>query len=423
MSALIAEGDGTTLVGTDAALPHAKPVVEVVLDGVKSQESKPLVTGERQSLRLATAMERRGVTVAKPAAATAPAAAAPPTGDADGTAAEVVLDGEPAGDDDGEAAAADGDQPDGEETTADGQPPPDAEAKPDPVELATLKAERDQTAAELALARARMAQLEGAVASEDEQRAYIDDPVSSLRGDIARRLGVKPDHKEVDRELAYLQRELTIAQLGDESLPDDRKSQRTSERWERSERLKQTVRTASQETTQQRAQHEQVVGFVASTYEAAKAEFPHLALAAELGRNPAEDALVLWTAAVKAGRTQPRGDVEDVKEALRLTNDFYKAKASRLSRHLTAPAPATAPEKASTQEAAPGAPKQTTSTAPAKAGSAPPKTLSAKQAAAAPAAKGAPAPQPNQPVVVDPRDRDAHRARVRAIAERHLKTK
>ena len=437
MSDLIAEPTGEAIQGTDqAAHSVTKPAVEVTFAVNRPGGDRPLDVEGSRAARISAGIARlqaSGATAGK--AAEAPAAvvvppAAPVAKSPEAAAVDEALGVEPAVVPDGEVpaeAAAEGEA--AAEAPAEVTEEAAPEAKPDPVEVAAYKAELETSNAELALARTRLEHATRGAVSDDDRAAYIERPVDSVRNLIARMLGVKPDSDEAKAELAHLQRELTIEAVGLDSLPDDRKHQRTSERFERSERLKPLARTASSETTAQVQQHQRVVSQVASVIEATRDEFPHLATAAALigGDAAAEGAISLWVHQVKAGRIQGTGDdAKDMREALRLSNQFYSTKLGKTQHTNTAPPPATAPAPASATEAAPGAPAPTKSTAPgAKPGSATPKTLSAKQAAAAPIARAAPdtKTQPNAPITIDPNDRGARDKRRLEIGRRTLAQK
>lgn len=468
---IVAEPSGEAIEGTDqAAHSVTKPAVEVTFATRRTGDNVPLDVDSARAARIRTGIARMQAAGAAQGKAAAPAAAPAAKAETAKAAAAAVpaaqaskpavvldplstepLDSAPAGEaqadaGEGEAQedkpAAEQGQPEGdageaqageEQAQGEGEATPDegaakeekADAKPDPVALAAYKADLDAAHAELALARAKLERAGGV--SDEDRTAYIERPVDTLRAVIAARLGVKPDAPEVKDELAHLQRELTIEMVGLDNLPDEQKHKRTTERYERSERLKQTVRTASQSTAAQAQQHQQVVGFVAQALESAREEFPFVGLASELDRQPpAEVALTLWLAAVKAGKVAPGGDdAANVREALRLTNEHYKTRLAKLTARqptTTAPAPAPAPA-ASPKGAAPGAPASTKSAAPPKGGSATPRTLSARQAAAAPIAKVTPdtsKPASNAPIEVDPNDRGGREQRMLAIGRRHL---
>jgi hypothetical protein len=459
---VLSEPTGEAVQGTDqAAHSVSKPAVEVTFAVSKAGADGPLSDAARAGriaagiakMQAAGAATGKAATpAAKPAAPAKPASSiatsSPTTSPAASPALEVakVEEAQPA-DAEAVAAAAEGEESasiEGEESAtldaaaepaaegAEGEQPPadppaEEEAKPDAVEAATLKAEIAARENELALARAQLDRYQSGAVSDDERAGWIERPIDTLRSHVARMLGVKPDAPEVTEELAHLQRELTLEAVGVSNLPDERKQQRTVERYDRAERLKQTVRQASQATTQAAQQRTQVVGFVASTLEAAKDEFPYAGLASEMdGRKPEEAALDLWMAAVKDGRVKiGESDAANVREALRLTNDHYKARLEKLNARqpkTTAPPPATAPAPASPTGAAPGARDQTQSRAPAKKpASDPPKTLSAKQAAASPVVKVTPSQKPNEgPAQIDPNDKDGRLKRIIEAGRRHL---
>jgi len=447
---LIAEGDGSVLVGSDAATQNLnKPAVEVVFSAHRpGVDGAPLDAESSRASRIAAGIAKMAAAHSgggKAAPAVISAKAAPPT--------ETVSQVEAASDTVEESAETDdtpepGAKPtevvldEGEQAAETEESPAEAEAapteaeakveeaKPDAVALAAHKAEIDQLQNELALSRARLAHVESGHVPDDDRQSWLRDPVASLQKHIARILGVKPDHASIETDLAFLQRELTRRAIGDDALSSEGKQQRTSERWDRQESLKEIVQTASKETTGRDAQRKQVVDFVTTAINAVKDEYPYLGLATELDRRaPAEVAVDLFTAAVQSGRLRSAGDEADLREALRLTNDHYRARAERIAKlglpnnsRITAPTPVTTPVSASATSETAGAPKQKPSTAPAKPGIASPKTLSAKQAAAAPVAKVTPTHKTGI-IEIDPTDRDARDARRAEIARRHLMKK
>lgn len=299
------------------------------------------------------------------------------------------------------------------------EPPADGEAKPDPAAAAVHAAELEAARAEAVLLR-RQLESTGTV-TDDDRLGYVDKPLDAVRGFIAARLGVKPDAKEVADELAFLRQELLIDAIGADTLADDRKLQRSQEHTDRRWRLGQQLQAASKETQRATEQRTAAVRLVSSVIDATKAEHPYLQLATAFGEDPAQVALDLWVSEVQAGRIKPTGDdAATAREALRLANQFYQHRADRIAKIRpvdTSQAPATTPTKASAPAGQPGQLKQTPSKAPAKAASAPPPTLSARQAAAPPSAK---APSDGSPrVIVDPHDPANRAARIAAaIAKR-----
>lgn len=406
MAEIFSEPTGAVLNGTDAANPVGKPAVDVILD------SRGGEVPDGEAKKIAAAAEPPIVRVLARLRAQEAAAR--------GEAPALGAEAEPAVDTAAEAAAPDA------ETDPEAPPAePEPEAKADePADVAALRAEAEIARTEVATLRHQLLQHRAAEPSDGERRAWIDDPVAVLRGEVARRLRVPADHAIVDRELAGIQRELTIRAIGDSNLDDTRRAQRANEHTSRRYELDQHARQTDQVVTAQREARAGAVRVLASVYEQAKADYPALVLAADLdGRDPADIAMDTYLAAVRSGQIRhDLSDAEASREALRLTNQIYLNKADKVRRH-TAPAQASTPVLAASTPK-PGAPNLAPSAAAAKpAASASPRTLSAKQAAAAPAAR-APGQNPRRTiVVVDPNDRDSRDRRAREIAERRFKPK
>lgn len=390
---IIAESDPSgPVTGTDSAVRVDRPPVEVIFDGSLRRESAEVPGRESSSSSLGAAIRARQA-AAPPEAEFAPVVEEQPAPDGDAT---------PGADAEGTAAAAAKDAP-------------AAEAKPEP-EKPAEKPPEPQGAVELDVARQEAAVLRSRLQARDtsaiatERAAYLANPVKAIREYQARLFGVRPDDKALDEEQSHLQSELTYAAIGADTLPDDRKWQRHQEHEGRVKRLQQLAPP----DTSGNEQTAQVVAFVSSQIKGTEAEFPFLGLAADLdGIDPAQAALEIWTAEVRAGRTKPgANDTESAREALRLANVHYQTRADRLKRYgspTTAPPSTSAPAQASAQVAAPGAPQQQKPTTPAKAGSASSTALSAKQAATAPRVK---AEKPDDGrIVIDPSDKDAERQR------------
>lgn len=397
MSDLGATSVPGAIVGTDAAVASSfsAPIVEVVMGS--DAEARTAATAPRIATgdRLASILARGKEGDAKPAESKPDE---PPPD-------EAVPEDPPA---DGEA------KPDA--------PPEDKstdEAKPDPAAAAVHAAELEAARAEAVLLR-RQLEATGTV-TDDDRLGYVDKPLDAVRGFIAARLGVKPDAKEVADELAFLRQELLIDAIGADTLADDRKLQRSQEHTDRRWRLGQQLQAASKETQRATEQRTAAVRLVSSVIDATKADHPYLTLATVDGLDPAAVALDLWVTARREGRVKDLDDdAANAREALRLANSYFKHRADRIAKIRpvdTSQAPATTPTKASAPAGQPGQLKQTPSKAPAKAASAPPPTLSARQAAAPPSAK---APSDGSPrVIVDPHDPANRAARIAAaIAKR-----
>lgn len=269
------------------------------------------------------------------------------------------------------------------------------EAAPD---VAAAKAEAEQLRRELAVERARARQQPPADdgPSEDDQRAYLTDPVAFLRGTIARQLGTKPDDKLVDKELAHYRRRLTADLIGDGLDEASRKELRLDE-IDRNDRLDQQVKASARERAKKGTDGQpDVVRFVSSVIESAKPdEFPHLHLAAEFGEDPAQVGLSLLLAERDAGRLKPGlTDTEYAREAARLGNDYFHNRAKRVSSKIDKTRPDDTSPTAATASAQAGGAAPTTegrktepTQAPAnQAATASPATLRARSAAEAPAA-------------------------------------
>ena len=403
---ILAEADtGSPVAGTDSAVAAFRPTVEIVMDGSMRAESRPVVGQETTSSKLSAAMARR-----EPAAAAADPSPAP--------VVDASPDGSPPEPDEVQPDPPPTDDPLPEQPT-DADKPADKPPHPTPAPAPEIAAELEQVKAELALMRGRSNHADRSAQAEERQR-YLDDPVAAVQSYIGRLFGREPTDKLVEDEARHLQSELTYRAIGADTLPDDRKWQRHQEHTGRLERLKQIAPNTS--PADEHAAR--TVAFVSSALKGKEDAFPHLALAAELGVDFGSKALALWLAEVKAGRL--RSDVPDAEgatEALRLANDFYQARARHYDKPPpadTAPIPAPAPAQASREAVAPGAPNPQPSRAPAKTGSAPPTTISAKQAAAAPRVRVEPA-QDDGRIVIDPSDRESEHARRIAIALRHRK--
>lgn len=402
MSDLGATSVPGAIVGTDTAVASsfAAPIVEVVMGS--DAESRTAATAPRIATgdRLAAIIARGKEGDAKPVEAKAVETPSDPPPDPpdEGAPDEPPADGEAKPDDPPEA------KPD--------------EAKPDPAAAAVHVAELEAARAEAALLR-RQLEAAGTV-TDDDRLGYVDKPLESIRGFIAQRLGVKQDSKEVADELAFLRQELLIDAIGADTLADDRKLQRSQEHTDRRWRLGQQLQAASKETQRATEQRSAAVRLVSSVIDATKADHPYLQLATAFGEDPAQVALDLWVSEVQAGRIKPTGDdAATAREALRLANQFYQHRADRITKIRpvdTSQAPATTPTKASAPAGQPGQLKQTLSKAPApKAASAPPPTLSARQAAAPPSAK---APSDGPRVIVDPHDPATRAAKIADVIAR-----
>lgn len=397
MSDLGATSIPGAIVGTDSAVSSsfAAPIVEVVMGSDAEAKTAPAAPRESTAAKLSAILARGS----KEAAPATDPPAEEPAGDEPPAEPEAKPDDAPKED----------------------APPeePKDDAKPDAAALAVHAAELEAAKNEAALLRAQLQRTDPV--TEDDRLAYVDKPIDALRAFIAARLGVKPDAKDVDGELAFLRQELTIDAIGADTLGDDRKLQRSQEHTDRRWRLGQQLQAASKETSRARDERNAIVRVVSTVIDATRADHPYLALADLDGHNPADVALDLWVTAVQQGRVKVLpDDAANAREATRLANDFYRHRADRIAKIRpadTSPAPATAPTKASAPAVATGAPKQAPSKAPApKAGSATPTTLSARQAAAAPSAKAASTAQPRE--IVDPHDPAKRAAKLAAAAAR-----
>lgn len=414
MPDMIAEPTGAVLNGTDAASPAGKPATEVMLDS----------RGGETPQRIQKSTERESPMVRVLARLRASEAA-----DGQEAPAEDAEEAQP------ETAEEPPAEPDAAETVEDGESGPTTEAEPDPEEklaevaadapdVVALRAEAESAKAEAAALRQLMQQAGGQRVDEDDRRGYIADPLAHVRQHIGRLLGVAADHKLVDEELGAIQRELTYAAVGDSKIDNDLAAQRAREQSDRRWRIDQQAQAADRELALQRAQRDSGVKFVESLYEADKAKYVDATIGAKkVGRTPADVAFDLLPVFVQRGLLKVDGltDAQIAQEALRLTNLSFKRDADEFRALLTAPAQTSAPAKASATGSKPGAPKPDQSKAPAKPGTAPPRTLSAKQAAAAPIAKAAGQGPKKTIVEIDPNDSDARYARAREIAERRFK--
>lgn len=433
MAGLVSEPTNEVIQGTDGALPSlSKPEIEVTFATTRPSNGMPMDPDSGRANRIAAGIRKlreSGSTAGKVPPAPLQVEKAepgrPPEKPTDPPKPAETKAPEPKSDEPAPDPVAETPAPEKTDPPAEPAKPPE-EPKPDPVAQASLKADLDAAHAELALTRERLSRAGGV--SEDDRRTYITKPLDWLRGQIAKVMGIKPEDSNTASELAYLQRELTYDAIGADTLPDERKQQRVTDRFDRSERLTELGRAASEAAEQAASNRTRLVGGVASVLgaEAVKSEFPDLAYAPDLfnGVPAAELVLDYWAYAVQTGRAKATGDdTKDVREALRLTNDLIKQRLGKLQRpqpQITAPAPATpAPTPPG---AAPGTAAAPESPAPGKKpGSAPPKTLP-PSSTAAPVARYASDPEkPKGPIVVDPHDRDARKNRILEIARRNRK--
>ncbi len=390
-----------------------RPVVEVVLDSAPSEALAPSAS----AAALMAAMARRsGAAPVELAAAPAPAEALEAAPNAAGTEAAPDAAEAPA-EPDPNAPAPDADKP---ADPPKEEPAPVAAPVADPVIVATLSTERDTALREAALLRHRLDTRP--TVDEDERAAYLADPVGAIRRYQARLLGVDEKAALLDEEAAFVQKELTIAAVGADNLDTSAKHQRSQEHTDRRWRFDQHLQAASRETAATREQEARYFAPISAAIAATAKEHPFLALAPVLdGLDPARAVNAIWNHALQTGETKPGATPADsMREALRLTDKFYRDRAqpfTKLGATDTAPVPANAPAQAPAPVGAPGAPKQPTSPAPAKAGSASPGTLSAKQAGTAPSVKATPT-APTR-IVIDPTDKAGQRARIDAIAAKH----
>lgn len=408
MSELGTQAIPGALVGTDAALATSlqSPIVEVVMGGDVGG-SAPTHTVTREAIQSRAAAVIARMSAAKDSA---------PTG-----ADTPANDPAPAGDQppgDGSAPPSGVTPSDAPPTDTTDAPPADdkpPEAKPDPVESAAVAAELAQARAEAALLRSQLDR--GGAPTSEQRAAYVADPIATIREAIASRLGVAAESKDVDDEIEFLRQELTFSAIGVENLEDARRLQRSQEHTDRRWRLGQKIQAASQETEQKTAPRKAALSLVSSAIDAAKADYPYLAMAEVDGVNAADVALDLWTAEVRAGRIKPGDtDADDARAALRLANDFFKHRADRIYKIRPVDIPtdtATAPANAAAVAKQPATASQQPSKAPPAKAAVTPTTLSAKQAAAAPAAK----PDDSPRVIVDPHSPESRAARLAAAAK------
>lgn len=419
---LVVESTGATLVGQDTTGHVGKPVVEVSFATSRPQNGGPMGGEEgldTRETRIATgiaALQKARASHGKvptPAPTPEPAKAPePPPPEPDEPAVDP-LEVTPAGDEaetlEPEKAA---------EKPADEKPAPEPEKKPEP---ATSAIELEQLRSELALERAKSERFALARVTDEQREEWLASPTKAVRALIAERLGVAPDSPEMKAELAHIQRELTLDSLGDSGLNEQQRQQRSIDHLARRERLAPTVRAASETASKSTELRKQTVALVGRAYETVKTDFPFADLATDIdGISPAEAALDLWLAEVKAGRITPdKDDAVNVREAFKLADTRYRTKLATITkRQSTAPNPPSSSTDAAPKGAAPGAPAAKT-TAPPK-GRETPTTLSATKAAAAPPAKTS-TPPPTADVEADPRDPDATRkARIAIWKKRGL---
>jgi hypothetical protein len=433
MSTLQSESTGAVIQGTDNAIPSiSKPPVEVTFETTKKSGASldpadsragrvargiAAIQAKREAHGKVPAPKAELAKIEKPVekkpnpAPEVKAAAKAPEPKVE-TAPVAAPEAKP-------EAAAEADEPE--------KPDAEPDTKPDPVEVSTLRADLAAAKAELAMERSRSRKTD----DTSDRDAYVSKPTDWLRNAVARQWGLKPDAPEVNAELAFFQQELTIDAIGADTLDDSRKQQRVSDRLERADRLNQLGRAASEATSRETQQRQQLVGRLSAVFDGARSEFPELDFVAQQfgtsSAEVAEQALTRWTAMAREGLIQVTGDdAKDFREALRLIDTDLKTRLGKLQRpqpQNTAPAPAPAPAQASPTGSAPGAAvaQQSTAPGPKKPASASPKTLPPQKAAAAPAVTAAPddkTQKPSGPRVIDPDERGGHSRRVNIALER-----
>lgn len=389
MPQMIVEAADSVLQGTDAALPLGKPATELVLSTDGGIAPAEVAQSEERIRPMSTVLARIRAQEAAAARGEAPAEDAPSGGE---PAADVEPEPDP-------AAAVD--------------PAAPAAKAADAPDVAALRAESESARAEAAAYKTRLAAAEGRPGvTEDEQRAYITDPLGELQRWIANRLGLPPDHKEVEAELAHHQQLLTNRAIGDTNLSSTLRAENAREQSDRRWRLDQQVRATERVTANRAAERASGVQYLTSIYEAGKDAYPEASLGAVAHRkHPAEIALDLIPSFVERGLIKPDATgTEIAKEALRLTNLLLKPDADKIRAHVTAPAPA--------KTGPPGATPAAESKATGATRTAAPRTLSAPQAAAAPPAAATNGTRKRTIVEIDPSDRHRERDRTREIAER-----
>ena len=406
MPEIIEETSDAVLSGTDGAIAGTNRVSEVFIgSGIEPTEDQQH-TQTSMDRALAKIRERNGGApapqVRKPARAAAPAPEV-----TDEPVVDAPADEEPAAGEDTPAADPPADEP-----------APEPEVHPD---LLAERAGHELTKTELAQLRQQLQEARSGRVPKDDRVAYITDPLAYIRNHIAKVLGVKPDHEIFTSdaakgrvgELDFIHRALTIGQIGDSALPDDRRNQHAREQSDRRwglDQLSQAAERETEATTQQRAA---AVKHLATFYKGQEKSHPALAYAAADQDRPAEEIVGdVYFAAVHQGLIDLNwGHAKQASEALRLANRYYANRADRIRPHVTAPVAAPAqPAGLSTKQ---GAPPPAQSKVPGKSGAASPSSVSAKAAAAAPpAARPGASANPQRTIVeIDPNDRAASRAR------------
>lgn len=419
MSQMLTEGEDVVVNGTDAAIGLGKPAAEVVMDSRGGDAPRSMQPTEKPRALEGVLAKIRARSEQESAPASQEEGQRSESEEDEAPAQE---DGEPSDEQDADSSEeSEGEVESGDEDAEDSEEAHPEPVKKDSADLAALRADLEAAKTEAAAARARLAQFDRGP-TLDDRLSYVHDPISQVRSFIAKQLGVKHDDAQVDNELAWIQRELTVSAIGDSNLDSESRLKhldaKAARRWER----EQQARTVDQRVAADRDQRAAAVRYLASVHEASKSEFPLIALAAELdGRDPADIAFDVYLAARQQGLIDPNApDAEAAREALRLTNQHYQRRAEKLRAFIPAPSQDTAPAKASAAGSKPGATLPAKSTGKAKSGHPAPRTLSAKQAAKAPVAKP-PGYNPRITVVeIDPNDRDVRARRAREIADRRF---
>lgn len=331
------------------------------------------------------------------------------------------------GDDAGEAAAED------EAPADDEAAPEEAEAAPakkpaakKPVEppaddetdvgmAARVDAER--LARENDALRARVEGFEVGLFDDEARTTYFENPAAYVRAHLSNLFGLPPDDPALKKEVVDLLTDLTVEVAGGQ-ISEDKIAQLENERVSRQWRIQQKTRKATTKAATERAEREAAANEIESVYlKAAEAQFPFVALAAELdGIRPGKAVLDTLRRAASAGvlKTEGRREIDIITEALRLTNHSYKARAEKIAARF-AKAPAAAQAKPGSTTTKPGSPKTSEPSATKK-----PRTISAAEAGSPPAKSGKPHAKDTGPKTITVvRDPDADEARRRSILAKY----
>lgn len=404
MSGIEAEPVEMDLAVGDGPQAIMKPTVEVVFDTVRSTEGEPMDSDARGRIaRGIAALQKAGGGVGKVPAEPGKASGKPAeaAAEAKGAPGGLIVDSERLEEGVGEVKDASGEAKEAEIGVGEGK----KEGEEAPIEASSPDLEAIR--ADLTAAQARIASLSTGELSEEDRTAWIEKPSDWIRGEVARRMGVRPDDPSVGKALAHFQWALTVDLLGGE-LPKDIQERNDTEHKSRREELARAARSAQEAAGAQASGRAAVHQAISNHLAASGDKYPHAAAGAELnagGVSAAEAAIYLWGEAVKRGEVKNTGDdAKDIPEALRLYDKFCKTLLGKARLQNATPPPALTP--AASKEAATGTKGK-------------PPTLSAKDAAAAPTAKKI-VQEPSGPETIDASDSAGRSRRVGNVARKHF---